>query len=510
VFVLAPGYRTFERTLGAGTGTAAVDVELAREPWKETEFRMQDTSGRPVAGEVITCSIGGMVWSRLKTDAAGCCRIAMPRTLGSAVTAEPKDSRPVVAYLSGAKDDPDSIALPVLPAIRGRVLDAQGWPVPDAAVGWHLVFGDDGTGEMFPFFGGALAVTDREGNFVIAPTLYLRLYRSRPAPMLEALCFAAPSYRSLCYQLFEANRPIRMTFRLFDPSRSVDPMSVTLPPSRRMRLPIVQGFVTSPRETEIYSEIWISPRKDIPDWRIDLITRSLRSKKGATTQPGESVLEEYLPEGTYQLEVSLRDPRTSAYFGNARREIVVPGGDGTIDLPPLALELLDSQKMAGKLAPEIDARDLDTGRPVKLADFRGKVVVLDFWGYWCGPCVSRMPKLVELNRKFQGRPLAIVALHDQSVQTREQYDRKIAPARERLWGGHDLPFRVLVDRADPKNPDDVGPEGTGTTIARYGITGFPTLFVIDRDGTMIGQVGHSEHDRLESRVRQLVEKAERE
>ena len=49
---------------------------------------------------------------------------------------------------------------------------------------------------MLPFFGGALAVTDREGNFEIAPTLELRFYMSRPATKLEALCFAAPSFRS--------------------------------------------------------------------------------------------------------------------------------------------------------------------------------------------------------------------------------------------------------------------------------------------------------------------------
>ena len=66
--------------------------------------------------------------------------------------------------------------------------------------------------------------------------------------------------------------------------------------------------------------------------------------------------------------------------------------------------------MAGKPAPEIDATDLDTGKPVRLADFRGKVVVLDFWGYWCGPCTGSMPHLVALHRKFAGRPVAVVAL----------------------------------------------------------------------------------------------------
>src|SRR4029077_10320634 len=120
--------------------------------------------------------------------------------------------------------DPASITLPVLPAIRGRVLDPQGRPVPDAAVGRWLTFDTDGTGEMLAFVGGALAATDREGNFEIAPRLQLRFYMSRPTPKLEGFCFAAPSYRSERYQLFHPNQPTRVAYRLFDPSRQVEPM----------------------------------------------------------------------------------------------------------------------------------------------------------------------------------------------------------------------------------------------------------------------------------------------
>jgi len=507
-FVLAPGYKAADRKIEAGTGTPTANFELTAEPWKETQVRMEHSSGGPVAGEVITCSVGGVIWSRFKTDTLGCCRIAMPRYLGMRLSTEPKDARPIEAYLRGAKDDPASITLAVLPAIWGRVLDAEGWPVPDAAVGRWLTFDADGTGEMQFFIGEAVAITDRGGNFVIAPKLELRFYMSRPTPRLEALCFADPSFRSMCHQFFEPNRPIRVAYQLFEPNRPVEPMIVTLKPSRRVRVPISRSFVTAKRETELYSEISITPCKDIPDWRFFLIMRGLKPKGGSPTQADETVLEEYLPEGTYQLEVSLRDAKTYESLGKARREIVVPRGEGPLDLPPLALEQPDFQQLIGKPAPEIDATDLDTGRPVKLADFRGKVVVLDFWGYWCGVCVANMPHLMELKRKFEGRPLVILALHDQSVQSRPIYDRKIAAARERIWGGLDLPFRVLVDRPEPKKPDDFGPEGTGTTIVHYGITGFPTLFVIDRDGTMIGQVGHSQHDQLESLVRELVEKAE--
>ena len=162
--------------------------------------------------------------------------------------------------------------------------------------------------------------------------------------------------------------------------------------------------------------------------------------------------------------------------------------------------------MFDKPAPEIAATDLDTGKPVTLADFRGKVVILDFWGYWCGPCTASMPHLMDLQQKFKGRPLEIVALHDQSVQSHRVRPEN-RPGAANMWSGRDLPFRVLLDRPDPTKPDDRDPEGTGTTVKRYAITGFPTLFVIGPDGTLVDRVRSSDH-RLETLVRELLESAE--
>jgi hypothetical protein len=92
------------------------------------------------------------------------------------------------------------------------------------------------------------------------------------------------------------------------------------------------------------------------------------------------------------------------------------------------------------------------------------------------------------------------------VRTRAEYDRRIDTIRRRAWGGRDLPFGVLLDRPDPRKADDRDPEGTGTTVSRYGIQGFPTLLVIDGNGTIVDQVGHWEHARLESLVEGLLEK----
>ena len=88
--------------------------------------------------------------------------------------------------------------------------------------------------------------------------------------------------------------------------------------------------------------------------------------------------------------------------------------------------------------------------PVKLADYRGKVVVLDFWGYWCGPCIGAMPALLEAHDRFKDKPVAIIALHDQSIQSRDAYDRKLTEVKRQAWNNRDLPFQVALDRPDPE------------------------------------------------------------
>ena len=282
--VLAPGFKARDGKTEPGSVAATADFELVAESWKETLVRMEDSAGRPVAGAEIKCLVGMVAWASFKTDALGCCRIAMARNFGMSLSTTPRNARPIEAYFSGAKDDPPSVTLPVLPPIRGRVIDPEGRPVPDAAVGRWLTFDSDGTGEMLRFFGGSIALTDRNGKFVIAPTLHLRFYMWRPAPKLEALCFAAPSFRSEGWLLFRPNQPVRTSYQLFDPSRPVEPMTVTLKPSRRVRIPISRAFVTSKRKTQYDSEILINPRKDVPNWVFFLSNRTTKPTGESPTQ----------------------------------------------------------------------------------------------------------------------------------------------------------------------------------------------------------------------------------
>ncbi|HRK77618.1 MAG TPA: TlpA disulfide reductase family protein [Thiobacillus sp.] len=109
-------------------------------------------------------------------------------------------------------------------------------------------------------------------------------------------------------------------------------------------------------------------------------------------------------------------------------------------------------------APELKARDLN-GVPGTLADYRGKVVLLNFWASWCPPCLREMPSMERLRVKLAGRPLAIVALS--SAETPEEVKAYLSRMK--------LGFPILLD-----------PDGSNTQ--RWKVFALPTTFLLDAEG----------------------------
>jgi RNA polymerase sigma factor (sigma-70 family) len=173
-----------------------------------------------------------------------------------------------------------------------------------------------------------------------------------------------------------------------------------------------------------------------------------------------------LPPGIYKLSAYGTD------LDQVGTHIVVKKGMRDLEVPPLDLPPTKVTALLGSPAPELRGiTDWKNGEPVRLADLRGKVVVLDFWGHWCGPCLRAMPALTALHDQFADRGLVVIAVHDKSVKSIAELDEKLARVRQQRWFGRDLPFLVAID-------------GDGATTAAFGIKTFPTSLLIDRDGNV--------------------------
>ena len=135
-----------------------------------------------------------------------------------------------------------------------------------------------------------------------------------------------------------------------------------------------------------------------------------------------------------------------------------------------------------KPAPSWELQDLD-GKTVHSSDFKGKVVVLDFWATWCPPCRAEIPGFIELQRKYQAQGLAVVGVSvDQaSSDTVKTFAQKL---------GINYPV-VLTD--------------TKVVTAYGGIDGLPTTFIIDRAGSIVKQhLGFTEKSEIESEIKSLL------
>jgi thiol-disulfide isomerase/thioredoxin len=207
-----------------------------------------------------------------------------------------------------------------------------------------------------------------------------------------------------------------------------------------------------------------------------------------------------LPPGDY--EINVRGPEHQFYSSVHFVHITPAQHELKLNMD---VEPMRSVSLLGGPAPELrNIKGWKNGGPVKLADLRGKVVLLDFWGTWCGPCVGLMPDLMKLHDEFKDKGLVIVAVHDDSVASIAEMDQKCESFRQQIWGGRDLPFLVALDGGGPTRITNTSMTARGATTAAYGIDVFPTTYLIGRDGTLV-KILNFANDNVHDEIKKLLE-----
>jgi peroxiredoxin len=198
----------------------------------------------------------------------------------------------------------------------------------------------------------------------------------------------------------------------------------------------------------------------------------------AMARPDGSFAFEDVPPGKYELRVQLREAlelgggKLASLSTNITVKSIPNGADlAGDDEPQLNLGVIALQQMLalrpGDTAPLFETVTTD-GQPLKLADFRGKYVLMDFWATWCGPCVAEMPNLKAVYDKHSKDPrFAMVSL---SVDAQVAQPIDFAKKNDIKWIQG-----FLGEWQKSPVPD------------QYGVEGIPEIFLIGPDGKIMAR-----------------------
>ena len=225
----------------------------------------------------------------------------------------------------------------------------------------------------------------------------------------------------------------------------------------------------------------VLPRTE--DWMVrkaEIVARNATSDRPAKI--GVELLEKGcfraidLQPGDYSLRIALHEPPPAESCGWGRllsefaHDFTVPAG-ATANDPPLDLGRIEPVPAGarppevGDRAPDFTVKTLD-GKELKLADFRGKFVLLDFWATWCAPCLAEMPNLQAVQDQYARDPrFALIGL---SLDDQPRPAASSVKALKLSW-----------------RQGFVGPDSP--IVSAYGATAIPATFLIGPDGTILAR-----------------------
>ncbi|MEZ4552372.1 MAG: TlpA disulfide reductase family protein [Dehalococcoidia bacterium] len=141
----------------------------------------------------------------------------------------------------------------------------------------------------------------------------------------------------------------------------------------------------------------------------------------------------------------------------------------------------DATATIGAPAPDFALRSVD-GQVVRLSDFRGRTVVVNFWASWCVPCRREMTEFEELYReRLDAEDFVVIAVDYRPLDSESEVERFLASFEGR--GGHPIEFPVVYD-----TPDGAVAERYGVAPRNASQATLPVSYFIDRDGVLRAKV----------------------
>lgn len=142
-------------------------------------------------------------------------------------------------------------------------------------------------------------------------------------------------------------------------------------------------------------------------------------------------------------------------------------------------EVIDeiNNNSVGRKAKEFQRVDIN-GKILSLSEFKGKYVLLDFWGSWCVPCRQGMPHLIELFNKYHGSGIEIIGVAEEYDNSGLSWMAAVKKDGTNIW------YNVL---SDSKTDTDKEKENLQSIVKKFGVQVFPTKILIDKTGVIIGR-----------------------